>query len=175
MRMSREYYKGFITKLKEDEVFCFGANQFGAHGAGTAGLAYRGNAKGWHQDTSYQNDAKRLRRDSSYRKKGNWAILGQARGLMEGKNGKSYGIVTCTYPGARRSTPLEEIYKQLVELNNFARKNKNLRFLSTVIGGGYAGYTFEEFGNLYTKLQKEEGIEENIILPESLRKYIENL
>lgn len=104
-----------IERLAEGEVFVFGTNASGFHGAGSAGLAFRGEARNtWREDKFF------LRAMSSpagsIERVGRWAVFGQSRGLMLGTEGMSFGIETIRRPGLKRSTPLFEIEAQLSEL-----------------------------------------------------------
>jgi hypothetical protein len=137
------YKKTVITQLKQNEVFVFGSNAQGFHGAGSAGMAMRGtSANTWRQDAKFLKAMNA--KPGSPDRKGVWAIYGVARGYQEGIIGKSYAIQTIIRPGQRRSTSLAEIKKQFIELFTFANKYKGLNFLMTPVGCGYSGYTIEE-------------------------------
>lgn len=149
-----------ITELKANEVFVFGSNATGFHGAGSAGMAMRGFAQNtWRQDTAFLN-ALNSPKGSPFRV-GNWAILGQSRGFQVGKNGKSYAIETIKRPGLKRSTSLQEILSQLVELNSFAAANPEYIFLVTKIGCSLAGYSVSEIAGLF----KQVPWLDNVVLP----------
>lgn len=150
-----------INKLREEEVFVFGSNAQGFHGAGAAGLAFRGDALNtWREDEHF---CKALRAPAgSVARVGKWAVLGVARGFQVGTEGKSYGIVTVTRPGARRSISRREICLQLIELWQFATANPHLVFLMTPVGCGYAGYSPAEMQEVLDYVINKYGAPENI-------------
>lgn len=157
----REFTPENISTLKDNEVFVFGSNADGFHGAGSAGMAFRGEgANTWRSDTFF-TDALNSPKGSPKRI-GNWAILGQARGFQEGKNGKSYAIETIKRPGLKRSTSLDEILSQLKELSSFARAHPELKFLVTKIGSFLAGYSVEEIRSVFVQVID---FPDNVILP----------
>jgi hypothetical protein len=157
----REYTPENITELKDNEIFVFGSNKTGFHGAGAAGFACRGDARNnWRQDEWFI--AAINAQIGSEKRIGKWAVYGVGRGFQEGKEGKSYGIDTIKIPGHKRSTPLSDIKKQIEELNNFANNNPQYKFLVTKIGSALAGYTVEEIRQLFIEV---DNIADNIILP----------
>lgn len=132
-----------ITKLAPHEVFIFGTNRNGFHGAGAAGYAMRGTAANtWRTDKVFLN-AMRVPVGHPDRV-GKWAVYGVAHGLQHGWEGKSYGIVTIERPGALRSVTLDEIKEQFVELFSFAEQHPGWSFLMTEVGAAMAGYTKAE-------------------------------
>jgi len=151
-----------ITTLDEDEVFVFGANKNGFHGAGSAGQAMRGDARNtWRDDPAFlaakaapQGDPARV---------GVWAVYGQASGPMLGHSGKSYGVVTIRRPGEKRSMPLPAILEQLEKLCAFARSRPHLRFLVTALGEQYSGYTREEIGDLWRQADLQAPLPGNLV------------
>lgn len=158
---SRRVTSENIVALKENEVFVFGSNSTGFHGAGASGYAFRNNADmNWRGDEFF----KRAMNSpvGSIHRIGKWAIYGVARGFQAGKEGKSYAIETIRKPGLKRSTPLVEISHQIEDLYRFATKNPNLVFLVTAIGCNLAGYTVLEIKDIFQRL---ENIPENIVLP----------
>jgi hypothetical protein len=158
----REFTPENITSLKENEVFVFGSNASGFHGAGSAGMAYRGVAANtWRDDLNF-NEALNSPLNSPKRV-GNWAVLGQARGFQKGKNGCSYAVETIKRPGLKRSTSLEEITEQLQELKTFAKTHPEFKFLVTKIGSFLAGYSVEEIKSAFIKVID---FPNNIILPQ---------
>lgn len=112
-------YPEFITHLKDNEVFVYGANLAGFSGAGSAGYA------------SF-NESGNVWRKHNYDKwlhgtKGKWNYKGQI-GFGEGTIGKSYAIPTVTKCGAKRSIPLEEIKKSVEKFYEFARSRPEWAF-----------------------------------------------
>lgn len=149
-----------ITELKENQVFVFGSNASGFHGAGAAGLACRGESKNsWRGDVWFLRAMKSPK--SSPERIGKWAVYGVARGYSEGREGKSYAIQTIHRPGEKRSTPLSEIRDQIKDLISFAQNHPTLEFLVTKIGSSLAGYSPQEIKSCFEDLD----IPDNIWLP----------
>ena len=147
--------KRLITSLKENEVFVFGTNRNGFHGAGSAGYAFRGDSKNtWRQDKQFLQALKNIQAHP----KGKWAQLGISKGPMEGTEGKSYGIVTVSKPGARRSISPKEIISQLKELGDYAQDHPELTFL-VVLGPGYNGYSKQEWHQFFEEAKLPENCE----------------
>jgi hypothetical protein len=143
-------------ELKENQVFIFGSNGSGFHGAGGAGLACRGeSANTWRLDQWFLKAMKSP--VGSPDRIGKWAIFGVARGFQQGREGASYAIQTVTKPGAKRSISLQEIAKQITDLYLFAEKHPELTFLISPIGEGYAGYTHEEMQDVWDKADQTLG------------------
>jgi hypothetical protein len=139
-----------INELAPDEVFVFGSNRRGFHGAGAAGLALRGDAgTGWRHDLRFL--AMSRSPAGSPGRIGNWAVFGVGRGHQVGRSGQSYAIETIEWPGReyRRGRPLGAIATQLQGLVVFAREHYELRFLITPIGEGFSGYTRDEMGHVW--------------------------
>lgn len=158
----KEYTAETITRLSSHEVFVFGSNASGFHGAGSAGMAYRGEAANtWRSDTDF-NDALNAPQNSDKRI-GNWAVLGQGRGFQRGKNGMSYAIETIKRPGLKRSTSLDEILEQVIELSEFAKNHPHYKFLVTKIGSFLAGYTVAEIAGVF---KEAKDLPANVILPQ---------
>lgn len=149
-----------IRSLESNEVFVFGSNSTGFHGAGAAGMAMRGDASNsWRQDSDFLL-AKSAPPGHSNRI-GKWAVYGEARGFQEGKEGKSYAIETILHPGELRSVSRRDIYSQLIELVEYAKSHPELKFIITEIGSNYAGYTSEEMQVVWDELEKRHGIPTN--------------
>lgn len=152
-----------ITELRPNEVFVFGSNAQGFHGAGAAGLACRGDARNnWREDEWF---LKAMRSPpGSPDRVGKWAVLGVAEGYQEGREGKSFSVVTIAYPGQPRSIGRWQIYLQLIELWRFAIDHPWLTFLVTRLGEGNAGYTREEMREVWDYLLQHHGRHDNIDL-----------
>ena len=152
----RKYTPENITSLEPNQVFVFGANTAGGHGGGTAGLAQRGNTKSNY--TALPQGTK-----------GKWAEYGVVDQLMEGTEGKSFGIVTKAASvsgtklkiGSRRSVPLERIEQSINSLIETANNNPELEFLVTKFGTNMAGFTIAEMKSLL----EGKSLPDNIILP----------
>jgi hypothetical protein len=152
----REYTPENITSLKPNEVFVFGANTAGGHGGGTAGLAQRGT-------TSSNYTALPIGT------KGKWSEYGIVDKLMQGTEGKSFGIVTKAANisgtslkiGTKRSVPLSRIEESINALIKTANENPSLKFLVTKFGTNMAGFSEQEMKSLL----ENKNLPDNIILP----------
>ena len=155
-----------IKKLAPNQVFVFGSNSKGFHGAGAAGYACRGTSENnWRSDPWF---LKAINSPvGSPDRVGKWAVFGVARGLQIGSQGSSYAIETVIEPGHKRSIPLEEIGRQLVLLYNFAWEHPTLDFIMTPVGAGLAGYTEAEMAKV---LEASLCISHspNVIIPDNL-------
>lgn len=138
-------------KLRYNDVFVFGTNESGFHGAGGAGFAWSGDSSNsWRQNPDFLRALNSPVGDEV--RVGLRAVLGQSRGLMLGKEGFGYGICTTKKPGAKRSVPLVEIQEQIRELIAFAKSRPELCFRVSNFGSGYAGYSKAEIEALWTNL-----------------------
>lgn len=137
-----------IEFLPRRHVFVFGSNASGFHGAGSAGFAQRGEAKNnWRDDPEFLAAVNSP--PGSPKRIGRLSIYGQAAGLMQGRIGYSYGIITVTKPGNRRSIPLQFIQEQLTAMCQFAKLFPDFEFLVAKLGENYAGYTSEEMHQVW--------------------------
>lgn len=103
--------------MNDNLIFVFGSNTEGRHGKGAA----------------------------LYARQHYGAKNGQSSGLQ----GNSYAIITKNLNPSfgkygRRSIPLLQIKKQLLELSEFAYVNPHITFIMTKIGTNNAGYTNNE-------------------------------
>jgi hypothetical protein len=151
-----------ITELKPGQIFVFGSNATGFHGAGSAGMAMRGDSKNtWRTDPVFLR-AKSVPAGHADRV-GKWAVYGVARGFQKGREGMSYAIETIVRPGERRSTPLRAIKAQFDELLAFAKANPQYEILMTPVGCGYSGYTTSEMQTIWGEaVAKAGGVPENV-------------
>ncbi len=134
--------------LNKNQIFVFGSNATGFHGAGAAGYACRGDHRNnWRKDEWFLSAMKAP--VGSPERIGKWAVFGIARGAQRGKEGLSWAIQTIIKPGQKRSLPLEDIDAQIHELVHFATNSPDTEFLVTPIGEGYAGYTRDEMDSLW--------------------------
>lgn len=165
--------RNFITKLSPTEVFVFGTNAQGFHGAKAAGYAFKGTADNdWRTNVKCQQainaapgDPKRI---------GKWAVWGIARGLMIGHEGKSYGVVTTYRPGEKGPITIQTITKEVTALAEFATNNPHLTFLCAPFGlnkasGGGSWFTFEEIRGMYATLDAASKLPDNLLLPEKFK------
>ena len=139
---SLEYTPDNIETLEDYQVFTFGSNLCGIHGKGAAKCAFR-------QDL-YPTGLI-----------GKWAVFYVGVGYMQGYQGKSYAIPTKDEPFDRYGMPLDRIEPYIDTFLNFARNNRDLEFLVTKIGCGYAGYTEAQMSKLW--LTKR--VPFNVVLP----------
>lgn len=107
-------YSKPITHLQEDEVFVFGANLDGFHGAGSAGYASFGEFGNKWREFNYGSKPKGW--------KGKWNEKGKV-GPQVGTEGKSYGLPTVTKVGCKRSLNID--FKPLFEC---CRRNPQWKF-----------------------------------------------
>lgn len=153
-----------IETLSRYQVFVFGTNAAGFHGAGAAGVAFRGTAANtWRTDAAFLA-AMRSPVGSPLRV-GRWSVFGVARGPQTGREGRSYGIETVVRPGQRRSVPVAEIALQIRLLSEYARTNPDLEFLVTLIGCRYAGFSTGEIAELFQSEHQRSRLPDNLVLP----------
>lgn len=153
----REFTPDNITELKSNQVFVFGANTAGGHGGGTAGLAQRGTTSANYTALPTGTIGK-------------WAEYGIVDKLMQGTEGKSFGLVTKDASitgtnlkiGSKRSVPLSRINQSVDALIAEANNHPELEFLVTKFGTNMAGFTIQEMKSLLENKQ----LPDNIILPE---------
>lgn len=140
--MRIQTYKGLITELQNDEVFVFGSNLDGFHGAGAAGYASYGVA-GNHW------------REFGYDKKpngwvGRWNVKGVAEGFQQGTHGWSYAIPTIVRVGAKRSLPMLQIESSIKTFYLEASRFHNLKFfIAQGAEDGLSGYTAKEMADAF--------------------------
>lgn len=145
-----------ITKLKADEVFVFGANLQGFHGAGAAGYATFGITGNKWRDYGYDKLPNGI--------KGNWTVKG-ALGLQEGTHGKSYALPTVTRPGARRSLIID--FKPLYEC---CVEHSSWKFYLAQRGStGYNGWTPGEVASM---MKAAGDIPSNLYIDASFAPYL---
>lgn len=142
-------YKGIIKRLGSNQVFVFGTNLDGFHGAGAAGFAMFGfPGANWRSAPVPGTDLKldEVKKGT----KGAYAVKGISMGIQEGEYGMSYGICTVTKPGKRRSVSLDSIREQIHGMYKYARRNPELEFIIAAgVGRGLNGYTPQEMASVY--------------------------
>lgn len=140
-----------IKKLKKSEVFVFGSNEQGFHGAGAAGYALRGDSRNnWRQDQWF---LKAMRAQPGSRDRiGMWAVYGVAKGFQQGNEGMSYAIITKYSPSSKILYPIEKIEDQIRELFSFAVTKPDLIFLMTPVGGGLAGHALQSLDKIWQRI-----------------------
>jgi|GEM_PF-2525164 len=151
-----------IVELEEGDVFVFGSNGKGIHGAGAALQAFG-------QEYHLELVNRRQPWQPGEEVIGKWAIYGRPRGYQEGHAGASYAIETKTDWRRKQSTPLSVIRVQIEELVTWANQHLDRRLLCTAIGCGKAGYSTEAIASLWLELEPE--IPPNILLAPCWRDY----
>lgn len=136
-------YDGLVTELGDHQIFVFGSNFGGFHGAGSAGYASFGVPGNRWREFNYSQ------KPSGWR--GRWNIKGQGEGLQHGTCGWSYALPTVTHAGAKRSRTPQEIEASISQLYTVARRNPRWTFLvaASGSGGGLNGYSPAEFAAMF--------------------------
>ena len=114
-------HNGNITQLEPNQVFVFGSNLSGFHGAGAAGFASFGEFGNVWRKYDYANKPVGWR--------GRWNIKGQGEGYQVGTLGASYALPTVTKAGKKRSRTIAEIKRSVEVFYYWARHNPELEFL----------------------------------------------
>jgi hypothetical protein len=157
-------YKGHVTTLAENQVFVFGSNLDGFHGAGSAGFATFGIPGNHWRRFDYHKLANGT--------PGKWNIKGVGRGLQKGTHGMSYALPTVTKAGAKRSRTLTEIRADIELLYETARSHPDLEFLIAQENKmGLNGYTPEEMAWVF----EDSNMPENVVFEESFGILLELL
>jgi hypothetical protein len=152
-------YKSPKLTLAEDEVFVFGANSFGWHGAGSAGFASFGELGNVWRKYDYNNLWNGW--------KGKWNEKGKL-GPQVGTEGKSYAIPTVTRAGAKRSIPLSDIKNSIEKFYEFAKSRPHLKFfVAQGVEGNLNGYSAQEMASIYSG-----EIPENVYFDEGFAKLL---
>jgi len=141
MKGKRKTHDGRIPKLEDHQVFVFGANQDGFHGAGAAGYASFGvPGNRWRE---YDYGAKPTGWAGKWNKKG---LLG----AQQGTEGKSYALVTVTRAGAKRSIQPQHMIRNIRFMYDAATKHPELEWLvAQSHNKGLNGYTGEEMADMF--------------------------
>lgn len=159
--MSIQWSPTLVSSLAPGEVFVFGSNEGGFHGAGTAGVAFRGDPRNtWRTDPAFLAATRAPVGHPD--RVGRWAVYGVGRGFQRGRLGASYAIATVTKPGAARSVSRRDIYHQLVDLWVEVEANPDLTYLVTPLGEGYAGWSESEMGEVWSYLIATHGLPANV-------------
>ena len=159
----REEYGEAVTELKPNEVFVFGSNKNGFHGAGAAGFASFGVTGNRWRYFDYD------KKPNGW--KGKWNVKGQGEGLQEGTEGKSYALPTVTRAGLKRSLTREQIVENIRTMYLVAKFNHRLRFLvaGSVDGEPLCGYSHQELCSMYLEAGP---VPENVVFSGSYSKLI---
>lgn len=153
-------YKGDITHLEENDVFVFGSNLDGFHGAGAAGYAsFLESGNVWRK---YNYDKK----PNGW--KGAWNVKGIAEGYQEGTLGASYALPTVAACGMKCSLSLKEIETNIKTFYNFARDYPDKTFYyAQTSKPGLNGHDPKYLAVLFSK-----NIPDNVVFEESFAELI---
>ena len=116
-----KYYESYIRTLAPNEVFVFGSNPQGFHGAGAAGFASFGKS-----GNVWRNEGYELHPVGWL---GRWNVKGQGEGFQRGREGASYALPTVSRAGQKRSLKPAEISAGIKRLYEFARQHPEMEFL----------------------------------------------
>ena len=135
-------HHNIVEELNPHEIFVFGSNLQGFHGAGAAGFASFGvSGNRWRE---FRYDTK----PDGW--KGRWNVKGQAEGLQHGTHGWGYALPTVVRPGARRSLTQAQITSSITTLYKVARRNIDWRFLIAFgLSRGLNGYSPNEMAEMF--------------------------
>lgn len=156
-------YKGRIDNLESNQVFVFGSNLSGFHGAGAAGFASFGVTGNAWRTFNYSDKPKGW--------KGKWNVKGVGEGLQEGTEGKSYALPTVTRAGVRRSLTEEQIIANIDRLYDFALKNSHLEFFIAYRCDGSRllnGYSIEDMARMFAR----KNIPDNIVFEDGFASLV---
>jgi hypothetical protein len=130
-----------IKTLKQNEVFVFGSNLTGFHGAGAAGYATFGEHGNVWRNHNYDKVPNGT--------KGKWNVKGQAEGYQRGTEGASYALPTVKRP--KQPLPKKQIIRNIHKFFVFAKSHPHLTFL-VAYGAkkkNLNGYTAEEMAQMF--------------------------
>lgn len=157
-------YKGFITALNKKDIFVFGSNMQGFHGAGAAGYASFGVSGNQWKKFDYGN--------KPFGWKGKWNQKGLAEGLQTGIEGYSYAIPTVAKIGQKRSRTANQIISSIKLMYKVARYNPSWKFIvAQNTKGGLNGYSAEEMAYMFLQAGP---IPENVWFEEGFGYLIES-
>jgi hypothetical protein len=158
-------YEGLVTALGENQVFVFGANNQGLHGAGAAAVA-----------AGREYTPKEF--PSVRGTKGKWVVLGEHSKISTGTEGKSYPLVTVEGKlggkNAGNRMPDERVIENMRTLYQTAMENPTMQFLIgyTSHDRMLSGFSAKEMANMFVKAGP---IPDNIIFEKRFRGLMDNL
>ena len=157
-------YGDEVTTLRPNEVFIFGSNLQGFHGAGAAGFASFGRPGNIWRAERYSEKPDGW--------KGKWNVKGRGEGFQQGTEGSSYALPTVARAGAKRSRTPSEIVVSIKKLYEFAAQNPDKKFLvaGSMSGTPLNGYTPEEMVDMYAQAKP---IPDNVVFSTSYATQIE--
>jgi hypothetical protein len=135
-------YNGFITNLAKNEIFVFGSNRNGFHGAGAAGYASFGVTGNQWRKFDYGSKPDGWQ--------GKWAVKGIGEGLQQGTDGWSYALPTVLRPGQ----PLGQIQieRSIQRFYAVASRYPKWRFLVAYAASGrnLNGYSSQAMADMFS-------------------------
>ena len=150
-------FSGIITSLADNEVFVFGANLQGFHGAGSAGYASFGETGNVWRKHGYG--------EAPNGTKGHWCVKGKL-GPQVGLEGKSYALPTVTRCGAKRS-----LEPEFAPLFDCCRRNPQWTFYFAQEGKvGLNGWTPVEMAGF---MRRAGELPPNLVVSVTLAPYLE--
>ena len=149
-------YTGLIKELKSNEIFVFGSNPEGKHGAGTAKIAVDRYGVKYGQGRGMQGQSYGL------------ITKNLTEGYIEKRTGDIYS------KSGMKSITLYQIWYNIRQLYSIARDNPDKDFLIayTASGTNLNGYTSKEMAELF---KDNDGIPENIVFEDEFAKLIQEL
>ena len=159
-------YEGQIKFLKAREIFVFGSNLQGFHGAGAAGFATFGVLGNQWRKFEYDKKLKGW--------KGLWTVKGVGEGLQQGTNGWSYALPTVTRPGAKKSLSEKQIQENIKKMYDRAYINPSWKFFVAYSEinpdkANLNGYTTREIARMFFNAGD---IPKNVLFEETFAKLI---
>lgn len=149
--MEKQYYEEYVKYLKRNEVFVFGSNLAGFHGAGSAGFASFGKSGNRWREEGYA--------DKPHGWVGYWNVKGCGEGFQIGREGCSYAIPTVTQAGKKRSRTPEEIKVSIRSFYAFAQATLDWKYyVAQDVEGGLNGYSAGEMARMYNCLPIPENV-----------------
>ena len=160
----KKTYEGFVTSLEPNQVFVFGSNLDGFHGAGSAGYASFNEAGNVWRKYNYGNVKEGTQ--------GKWNIKGQAEGYQEGTEGRSYAIPTVVKAGGEKISE-DDIKNSIRSMYAEAANNPEMEYLvANGVGRGLSGYTGQEFAKMYVDAGE---IPPNVVFKNEFQLLIDNV
>lgn len=157
-------YEEYISELGEGEVFVFGSNLDGFHGAGSAGFASFGVAGNQWRNFDYSNKPRGWQ--------GFWNVKGKGEGPQRGTHGKSYALPTVNKITGPRMRSFEEISKSIQQMYDFARSLPDINFLvAQDAKDGLCGHAWRDVAAMFASHE----IPENVYFYEPFAEYLDTL
>lgn len=150
-----KYYSGLIKDLKENQIFVFGSNPEGRHGAGSAKIAKDRYGAIYGKGRGIQGQS--------------YALV--TKNLTQNYLEKETNILYKRY--GERSVSLEQIKSNIKDLYDYANNNKHLEFIVvyTFEGKNLNGYNGLEIFDAFNSYE----IPDNIVFNDSFKIMFEML